>query len=311
MSSSRSNRLGFNLHHKCRQVQKGQALIEAIVVATVLVPLVLIAILLGKYQSVQTATIAATRSLAFECTVRRDECRSAEGLKKLSEEIAQRHLSRVSREVFSQDQVPDLKNGPERHALWTNRKGEGLLESFADTAITVKDGSFDAGVGVAEGFQKTGDVPNAVNLLSSLAGPKKFGLELRDGLLTVRVEVKTSTSKPTPSVTQNWLDGLPLRFNYKAAILTDDWSASKPHGSESTTVESRVNQGKRLAAPLETAQDAAYLAVRASIAIMDAIGLDKTGSSFRYHDIDMDLIPPDRRGIVQDTPSPGNGFDGG
>ncbi len=291
--------------------QRGQALVEAVVVATVLVPLILMTILLGKYQSVQTATIAATRSLAFECTVRRDECSTVDELKKLSEEIAQRHLSRATREIFSQDQVPDLKLAPERHALWTNRKGEGLLESFGDTSTSVSNGSFDAGVGVAEGFQKSGRVSNAVDLLSNLAGPNKFGLQLRDGLLTARVEVKTSSSLPALSSTARWLNGMPLQFKFKAAILTDDWSASKPQGSESTTVESRVNQGKRLAGPLETAQDVAYLAVRASIAIMGALGLDNSAGSFRYHDIDMDLIPPDRRGISGASGNSAPVFEGG
>jgi hypothetical protein len=296
---------------KSLNAQNGQALVETVVIAMVLVPLVLMTILLGKYQSVQTATIASARSLAFECTVRRDECSKPDGLQKLSEELAQRHLSRASREVFSQDQVPNLMTGAERHALWTNRKGQGLLESFGDTSASVSNGSFDAGVGVAEGFEKTGVVTNAVNLLSSLAGPKKFGLELRDGLLTARVIVNTSTSKPAISPTGEWLDGFPLRFNSKAAILTDDWSASKPQGNEATTVETRVNQGKRLAAPLETAQDAAYLAVRASIAIMSTLGLDNSGGAFRYHDMDMDLIPPDRRGISPMPVSPESGFSGG
>jgi hypothetical protein len=275
---------------------RGQALIETLVVSAVLVPLVLISVLLGKYQSLQTASIAAARTLAFECTVRRDECSEASGLQKLSQEIAQRHLSRTSREVFSEDQVPDLKTGAERHALWTNRRGEGLLESFADTAAVVSPGSFDAGVGVANGFERTGQVPGAVNLLSNLAGPGKFGLSIRDGLLTARVQVKVGSSRPDFSVTRSWLDGLPLQFNARAAILVDDWSASKPQGSEASTVETRVNQGKRLSAPLETAQDAAYLAVRASIALMGAIGLDRSGSSFQYHSMDMDVVPADRLG---------------
>ena len=291
--------------------QNGQALLETLVVAMVLVPLVVMTVLLGKYQSVQTATIASSRSLAFECTVRRDECSTPDGLRKLSEELAQRHLSRASREVFSQDQVPNLTAGSEMHALWTNRKGQGLLESFGDTSTSVTSGSFDAGIGVAEGFEKTGVVNNAVNLLSTLAGPNKFGLELRDGLLTARVTVNTSTSKPAISSTGEWLDGFPLSFKSKAAILTDDWSASKPQGSEATTVETRVNQGKRLAGPLETAQDVAYLAVRASIAIMGTLGLDNSGGAFRYLDMDMDLIPPDRRGIAAAAASSEAGFGGG
>lgn len=284
--------------------ERGQALVETAVVATVLVPLILAVILLGKYQSMQTATIAATRTLAFECTVRRDECLSSEGVNKLGEEVAQRHLSRASREIFSQDGIPDPMSGAERHALWTNRKGQSILESFSDVSTSLTPSSFDAGAGMADALQKTGVVNNAVDLFSSLAGPNKFGLQLRDGLLIARVELNSSQSKAAPDSAYRWMDGLPLRFNYKAAILTDDWSASKPQGGESTTVESRVNQGKRLAAPLETAQDAAYMFVRASIEIMGLFGLDKTADSFRYHNIDMDIVPPDRRGLSGSSSSP-------
>jgi len=49
-----------------RRGQRGQALVEALVAALVLVPLALLAVLLGKFQSMQQATIAASRTLAFE-----------------------------------------------------------------------------------------------------------------------------------------------------------------------------------------------------------------------------------------------------
>jgi hypothetical protein len=76
-------------------------------------------------------------------------------------------------------------------------------------------------------------------------------------------------------------------------------------------VESRVNQGKQLAAPLESAQDLAYLAVRGSIALMGALGLDKTASAFRYHAMDMDQIPADRRGLVDERTAPVTPLEGG
>lgn len=287
-----------------RRLQHGQALVEALVVGLLLVPVVLASILLGKYQAAEQAVAEASRSLVFECTVRIDECVTATGFVKLAEEAALRHLSRADREIFSQDQVPDLARGTERHALLVNRRGDGLLEQFADLSLTLTPSRFDAGLGVVRGLESTGQFSAAVDLMSSLAGPARFGLDLHGGLLVGRISTTLGAGRSVSASGWRWLDGWPVTLSASTAILVDDWSASRPDGPDPRSVATRVEAGARLAAPLEAAQDLAYAPTRAAIALLGALGLENNAGSFRYHEIDMDIVPADRRGLV--TPEAGS-----
>jgi xylulose-5-phosphate/fructose-6-phosphate phosphoketolase len=83
--------------------QRGQALVEALVAMIALVPLMLLVVLLGKFQSMQQATIAASRTLAFECTVRPGDCSDAPARAMLAEDARRRHFGRIDREIFTAD----------------------------------------------------------------------------------------------------------------------------------------------------------------------------------------------------------------
>jgi len=77
------------------------------------------------------------------------------------------------------------------------------------------------------------------------------------------------------------------------AVLADAWTASGPAGSDPASVETRVEQGRRL--PLvESALDAAYLPVRGLLTAAAALGIEPAAGAFRYHEIDVDLVPLDR-----------------
>ncbi len=81
--------------------QAGQALAEALVACLVLVPMLLLIALLGKYQSVQLAAIDAARHLAFECTVRLHACDDLAGHPQLVDELRIGYFARTDREVQS------------------------------------------------------------------------------------------------------------------------------------------------------------------------------------------------------------------
>ena len=87
--------------------QGGQALVEVLVVAIALVPLAVLIVLLGKYQTMQSASIAASRSLAFECAVHPASCRAPDP-SPLVDVVRARHF----------DGQP----------LWRDRAGRPLLE---------------------------------------------------------------------------------------------------------------------------------------------------------------------------------------
>jgi len=264
-------------------------LIEAFVGLLALVPLVVATLWLGKVLSMRQATIEASRLLAFECTVRPADCSDPSGQAQLADEVRRRVFSRVDAPIRSLDVLADSPSAAERNPLWVDAAGRPLLERFSDVGLNVATQSFDAGLAVATS-RESALIGNALNLLSNLAGPARFGLGITDGLFVATVQMRSvpqaGLRMPLPG----------LQFQARTAILTDAWTATGPYGSEASSVQSRVDAGARIQAVYETSLDARYLPVRGFIGLMDAIGLEPAGGAFRYHQSDVDTVPPDRIG---------------
>lgn len=273
------------------RAQRGQALVEALVAAVALVPLALLVVLLGKLQSMQQATIAASRTLAFECTVRPDDCSDASARIALADDARRRHFGRIDREILTGDLIDDAAPVHERNALWTDRRGRALLERHADVTIAVAPGRFDAGASTAAG-RAGGD---AALLLDRLAGPSRFGLSIDGGLAASEVRVRVSPgSVGNERFTR--LDSLPLLMRARTALVTDAWNASGPYGSAAHTVQSRVEAGQRVDPVHEAAFRAGYQLTQWSMQLMDTAGLEARASAFRPRETDVDRVPADRIG---------------
>jgi len=111
------------------RAQRGQALVEALVAAIALVPLALLVVLLGKFQSMQQATIAASRTLAFECSVRPT---TAATRMRAPRSPRMRGVG-TSVASIARSSAPTLDDGApvqERNALWTDR---GCARCSSDT----------------------------------------------------------------------------------------------------------------------------------------------------------------------------------
>lgn len=283
--------------------ERGQALLETLVGAIVLVPLVLLAIWLGKVQSVRQATIAASRTLAFECTARPDACASADGQAVLADEIRRRAFSRIDTGVLTADRLPDDAPAAERNPLWVDRANRPLLERFGDIGVRVDREHFDAGASLAES-RAGGLVADVAGFLADHAGPGRFGLDITEGLIDAKVQANVSASRSATDFSSQ-LDTIPLRVKAHTAVLTDAWNASGPYGPDARSVESRVDKGKQILPIYESTVDARYLPTRGFIALMNAIGLEPTGDAFRYHRADVDVVPPDRLGGSGDVPQYG------
>ena len=272
-----------------RADQGGQALIEAFVGLIALVPLLIATLWLGKVLSMRQAAIEGSRLLAFECTVRAADCAEPSGQSRLADEVRRRIFSRVDAPILSRETLPDQPPATERNPLWVDAAGRPLLARFSDVGVRLTTQSFDAGLAVATS-RESALIGNALNLLSNLAGPARFGLGITDGLYVATVQAQ--------SVPQAGLR-LPLpglQFQARTAILTDAWTATGPYGSEASSVQSRVDHGARIQGAYETSLDLRYLPVRGFIALMDLVGLEPTGGAFRYHQSDVDTVPPDRIG---------------
>lgn len=274
-----------------RRVQRGQALVEALVAAIVLVPLALLVVLLGKYQSMQQATISAARTLAFECTVRPADCSDAQARVALAEDVRRRHFGRIDREILTADLLDDGAPVHERNPLWTDRRGRALLEHHADVAIAVTPSRFDAGRSTAIGRAAAG----AGELLDRLAGPSRFGLSLDGGLAAAEASMRVSPSQ-AGNERLDRLDSLPLLMRARVALVSDAWNASGPYGSAEHTVQARVEAGQRVDPVHEAAFRIGYQLTLWSMQLMEVAGLEPRASGFRLHETDVDRVPADRIG---------------
>lgn len=275
-----------------RHAARGQALVECLVAALVLVPLVVLVVWLGKIDAIRQAGIAASRTLAFECTVRPEDCQAAAEHPELADELRRRAFSRLDVPVLTLDRAADAP--ADRNPLWVDRANRPLLERFADVAIRVEAPAFDAGRAVAQG--RGGSLASgAIGLADTLSGPGRFGLSLDRGLIDARVQIGLSPRARADGFRAQ-LDAIPLRLRANTAILTDGWNASGPYGDARDSVETRVGQGRRLLGAYEASLDARYALTRGFITAMDAIGLEPAGGAFRYHQIDVDRVPEDRIG---------------
>lgn len=272
-----------------RRPQFGQALSEVLVALLVLVPLLLALVWLGKMLALRQATVEASRLLAFECAVRLAACAHESGQAQLADEVRRRAFSRVDAPIRSGEALADRPPAAERNPLWADAGGRALLARMSDVAIRVAPQRFDAGLAVATG-KESAALGNAMNLLSDLAGPGRFGLGLTEGLYVATVQARSS---PVAGIRLP-LPGLVIQA--RTALLADAWTATGPYGPGSASVQSRVARGAALHPVHEASIDARYLPVRGFLGLMDAIGLEPLGGAFRYHQADVDVVPPDRIG---------------
>lgn len=276
---------------------RGQALVETLVVAIALVPLAVLVVLLGKYQSIRSATVAASRSLAFDCAARPADCADPARVDWLVQGLRQRHF--------------------DRQALWHDRAGRPLLERPSDVGGAVASQRFDAGLGTALGRAASVDITgiggaggiyngsgftfgngapgaSAARLLDTLAGPARFGLAIEGGLSEARVQVAVAPSHAANAGFAR-LDPLALTMRARTVVLTDAWSASGP-GNGAASVQARSSAGARLDAVRETRLAIGYQLTRWSIGLMGAIGLEPSAGDFRPQQGNPDAVPADRLG---------------
>ena len=287
--------------------QSGQALIETLICAMALTPLLTGAIYIAKLQSIQMAAIAASRALAFECQVSVSACADLQNNSALLDELRRRHFMHPAAPLESNQQANDSASESDKQVLWTTRSGQPLLASYADVGFRVDADVLNAGSSNA-GRVANSVAVNAMNAVSNLAGPGQFGLNWQGGLIDAKVQASISKGQSLNAFLLS-LDPIALDIKAHTATLTDAWNSSSAQGNEATSTQSRVDIGKRLPI-LEPVVDGLYAATRAFIVAADALGFEPDGSKFKYHEVDVSLIPADRKpGYV--APASGGGYEPG
>ena len=304
-----------------RRVQHGQSLVEVVVLAASLVPLLLAIPFIAKYQDLHHAAIAASRSAAFECSVRPDDC-TAGGQPvqaRLADDLRRRHFARHDRDLLSNDALADQLPAGERNRFWVDRRGEPLLAAAADVAVDVRAGELDAARRAWDRAPGPGLPAGGSAVGLPAAAPAVFGLELDRGLVTAGVRARVSLNRTL----SGWLQqpqGMALGLSGRTAVLVDAWNASSGSGTEVRSFHSRLQRGWRLPslseaagmlgeagrlAPAgaleatddvgaEAAIDALYAPIRGLITGPLMAPVEPQGSLFRYHEVDVDVVPADR-----------------
>lgn len=248
----------LNLDSKPSKYVSGQAMTETLITAaTVLVPLLLLIPLLGKFIDIKHATIQSARYQAWEYTVwyssddeRDTPLSSAErstgfvdgngnSLDNLSKTTTQTQLE-SRRRFFSETDTP-IDNGDkigtwkkdERNRLWTDHRGESLvMDNFTDAPPDPSGDTPDKSLGLLNFML---DAISAITeamawALGAIGSDVGFTMINTDGYSTSRIQFPAAAPAGLIDF-PNPIDGLfdantlALNFTGQAAVLTDGWNA--------------------------------------------------------------------------------------
>lgn len=245
-----------------------------------LASLAMLVVLLGKYQSIAWSTISASRSLAFGCAVTPGGCAAGPAPTALLAAVRDAQLGEGGESSTSTTR-----------SLWHDRRGAPMLDRFTGISAQLETPRFDAGQSLA-GSQRLSGIPNPADILATLAGPGRFGLDIADGIRDARVELAVQPGSPAGRFDES-LIGTALRMRANTAVLGDTWAAAGPAGGDDA-VEARVERGRRLAPPVEAGIVAGYAPARGLLLLAELLGLESGTDAFRPGEIDVDLVPVDR-----------------
>lgn len=182
--------------------QTGQSTVEFVVLSLVMVPLLLIVPLLGKYMDIAQTTAEASRYTAFEGTVRHSS--SADGWKSdadLATEVRRRFFSNSDAPIKTNDAAGDFT--AHRNTLWFDHRGDPLLPQFAkNVGVETQKDSMSQPFGA---------------LASSFKLPQ-------ENLYTGRVNVNIADINDLKP-----FDSIGLTMTRATTVLVDPWAASGPN----------------------------------------------------------------------------------
>jgi len=210
---------------------RGQALVEFLGLALILVPFLLLLPMIAKYQDIAHATTMAARYVAFDATVRNDATSGWKPNGELAGEVRRRFFSNASAPIKTNDTPGDFK--ADQNLFWRDPLDNALIRNFDnDVRISFGDSaSQDPGAGFhgardGRPFQRhdalsldargvfRGNVSVSVaNLPDSLTGPTQSyeGLKSLDLVIRRHVDlVPDGWTAKDPDHTARRIDSLEL-----------------------------------------------------------------------------------------------------
>ena len=261
------------LERTLHQSQRGQALVEFIVLATVLVPLFLLMPMIAKYQDVAHATQMASRYVAFEATTHNDSQSSWKPEAELAGEVRRRFFRNSDAPVKTADIAGDFD--AHRNLFWRDPFGNPLIRSFNDVAVSFGQG----GATHAAAFSAARD--GAPFSILPLASAATIGVPAR-GIYTGNVSVALANLPGNLRMIEPF-NTLNLNVSRHTSLIFDGWDSRSP--DMTNTRVSRLAPAGNLYTPIEDLVGLAITAVD-----MGRVARPNVGRLERWSD----LVPTDR-----------------
>lgn len=199
--------------HVCQQQQRGQALLEFLVIAAALVPLFLMLPMIAKYQDIAHSTLIASRYAAFDDMVRNAAQNKQKPIEQLQDEVRRRFFSHSVVPIKTNDVSSNFK--ADQNLFWRGPRDQALIADIND-------------VTVSKAQQKSKD---AVGFLHEFGGT---------GMTTTRVNVRLA-NLPNDLAFYKPLDAINLVMERSTSVVTDGWSAKNPADADGKVAEITPN----------------------------------------------------------------------
>ena len=206
--------------------QGGQALIEFLVTAVVLLPLFLLLPMIGKYQDLAHATQVASRYAAFDATSfgHVDAFNDYKPPAQLADEVRRRFYSNASAPIKAGDIAGDFD--AHRNLFWRDPYGHPLIKQFSDVSVQFGNGAATQ----AGGFDTFSSIDGASFNAIPLANAAQIGLQTR-GVYTAQVGVALA-DLPAGIRSIAPFDALNLRVVRHTSLLFDPWGSPRTAKTE-------------------------------------------------------------------------------
>lgn len=266
---------------------RGQALVEFLGLALILVPFLLLLPMIAKYQDIAHATDMAARYVAFDATVRNDAAGSWKPNGELAGEVRRRFYSNASAPIKTGDTPGDFK--AHQNLFWRDPLGNALIRNFNnDVRISFGEGaSQDPGAG----FRGVGEG-------TPFLRHDTMDLEAR-GVFRGNVSVSVANlpdSLTGPTRSYEGLKSLNLVIRRHVDLVPDGWTAKDADHTASRIDHAEINAGSTFNLPLFREVPNA---VEAAVVLMEIPSgcLSHCGPRLGELEYWKDVVPADR--IVQ------------
>lgn len=266
---------------------RGQALAEALLVLAVVMLAVLAVVMLGRYQGIRQALDGAARFIGFECSSRADRCAESMTPELTWQRLARSGFGNTRVVIGDAAAAGDAANW--RSQRWFDPQGRPLVAGARAWQQVLRPDSLDAGLAVST----TAATTNAAGLETlRQAGPERFGLDMQSGLNRLSGSLAARLRGIGP-----WrnLDLPDAAFQWSVATLGDAWNAAGTLGTDLDRLEGRLQLGRDPLAFGERPAAEGYGQTLAQLERMREAGLEPTAAAFRFGELDVSILPADRR----------------